>query len=286
MSRHVIVKPLGTRLLLAFALAAVAAVAAAAPADAISGGTADSATAPYTRRWLPLGTSRLPTCRLSSKGPPCRRASRRSWPTRCPPGPDFSPPATARRKASSSTSPSPRTPRPPRRRGRRFLARWYSNQAPAMTKATPRTWASSRSRTPSSRRASPPRRCPRPAHSRRCARAICWPSSVSDANAWRRTAVPRNLRCGNFTRRYTTAPFQALRPFILALNANTASGAQGGACFADSGGPVFRPDDARPRAVLATTQGGNPLCNTVERLYRTDTPTARDFLRSQGIAVP
>ena len=94
------------------------------------------------------------------------------------------------------------------------------------------------------------------------------------------------MRCGNFTRRYTTAPFQALRPFTLALNANTAAGAQGGACFADSGGPVFRPDDAPPRAVLATTSGGNPLCNSVERFYRTDTPTARDFLRSQGIAVP
>jgi len=43
-----------------------------------------------------------------------------------------------------------------------------------------------------------------------------------------------NLRCGDFRRRYTTAPFQALRPFTLALNANTAAGAQGGACFADS----------------------------------------------------
>jgi hypothetical protein len=97
---------------------------------------------------------------------------------------------------------------------------------------------------------------------------------------------PANLRCGNFTRRYTKAPFQALRPFILALNANTASGVQGGACFADSGAPVFKPDDAPPRAVLATTHGGNPLCNSVERFYRTDTPTARDFLTSQGIAVP
>ena len=41
-----------------------------------------------------------------------------------------------------------------------------------------------------------------------------------------------------------------------------------------------------PRAVLATTSGGNPLCNSIERFYRTDTPTARDFLTSQGIAVP
>jgi hypothetical protein len=49
---------------------------------------------------------------------------------------------------------------------------------------------------------------------------------------------------------------------------------------------VFIPDDAPPRAVLATTSGDNPLCNSIERFYRTDTPTARDFLTSQGIAVP
>ena len=53
-----------------------------------------------------------------------------------------------------------------------------------------------------------------------------------------------------------------------------------------TGGPVFEPDDAPPRAVLATVSGGNPLCNAVGRFYRTDTPTAHDFLRSQGIAVP
>jgi hypothetical protein len=60
----------------------------------------------------------------------------------------------------------------------------------------------------------------------------------------------------------------------------------GGACFADSGAPVFKPNDAPPRAVLATTSGGNAVCNSVERFYRTDTPTARKFLGSQGIAVP
>ena len=97
---------------------------------------------------------------------------------------------------------------------------------------------------------------------------------------------PANLRCGDFRRRYTTAPFQALRPFTPGAQRQHGGGAQGGACFADSGAPVFKPDDAAPRAVLATTSGGNPLCNSVERFYRTDTPTARDFLTSQGIAVP
>ena len=52
---------------------------------------------------------------------------------------------------------------------------------------------------------------------------------------------PHNLRCGTFTRRYTTTPFQALRPAMLALNANTAAGAQGGACFADSWRPGVPP---------------------------------------------
>jgi hypothetical protein len=95
-----------------------------------------------------------------------------------------------------------------------------------------------------------------------------------------------NLICGTYKRRYTTSLFQALRPSTLVLNSNTAAGSEGGICYADSGGPVFEVGDTPPRAVLGTASGGNPLCNATSYHYRTDTPEARAFLASQGVAAP
>jgi hypothetical protein len=264
MSRHVIVKPLGTRLLLAFALAAVAAVAAAAPAGAISGGTVDSATAPLYPEVVAIGYKPPPDLPPQFQGPPCRRASRRSWPTRCPPGPD-----SYRRPLRVAGRAALRLLRRGRPAHVDVVDAGSRHGGPAarrraMTKATPRTWASSRSRTPS-----PPGITPATLPAAGALATLRQGDLLAivgfGCERLAQNGGPANLRCGNFTRRYTTAPFQALRPFMLALNANTASGAQGGACLADSGGPVFRPDDARP-----------------ERCWRPHTAATRSATRSSA----
>ena len=94
-----------------------------------------------------------------------------------------------------------------------------------------------------------------------------------------------NLICGTYKRRYTTSLFQALRPSTLVLNSNTAAGSEGGICYADSGGPVFEVGDTPPRACRNCERRQSAL-NATSYHYRTDTPEARAFLASQGVAAP
>jgi hypothetical protein len=286
MSRHVIVKPLGTRVLLAFALGAVAAVAAAAPAGAISGGTADSTTVPLYPEVVALGYPPPPDLPPEFQGTALQRCVATLVADTVP---------TEARLLTAGHCANP---------GEQLYVSFAANAPPTSTSWTPVNGAVVQQPGAGHDQGDPadlgvvaipdsivppgitPATLPAAGALATLRQGDLLTIVGFGCERLAQNGGPANLRCGNFTRRYTTAPFQALRPFILALNANTAAGAQGGACFADSGGPVFRPDDAPPRAVLATTHGGNPLCNTVERFYRTDTPTARDFLRSQGIAVP
>jgi len=271
------------RLLLAFALAAVAAVAAAAPVGAISGGTADSATTPLYPEVVALGYPPTPDLPPEFQGTALQRcvatlvADTVPTQARLLTAGHCAAPANVQLyvsfaadapPTSSSWTPVDGTvvqqPGAGHDRGDPkdlgVVAIPDSMVPPGITPATlPAAGALATLR-----------------HGDQMAIAGYGCERVAQNGG------PATVRCGNFTRRYTTAPFQALRPSILALNANTA----GGACFADSGAPVFKLNDAPPRAVLATTSGGNALCNSVERFYRTDTPTARRFLRSQGIAVP
>jgi hypothetical protein len=273
--------------LLALGLGACVAVAAAAPAGAIFGGTADSATAPLYPEVVAIGYAPPPdlppefqgtalqTCVATLVADTVASEARLLTAGHCAAPPDeqlYVSFAADAPPTSSTWTPVPGTvvPQPVSGRDRSdpedlgVVAIPDSMVPPGITAATlPAAGALSTLR-------------------------VGEPLTIVGFGCERlaQNGGPHNLRCGTFTRRYTTAPFRALRPSILALNANTAAGAQGGACFADSGGPVFEPDDAPPRAVLATVSGGNPLCNAVGRFYRTDAPTARDFLRSQGIAVP
>ena len=236
--------------LLALALGACAAVAAAAPAGAIFGGTADSATAPLYPEVVAIGYPPPPDA-PSSRGPPCRRASRRSWRTPWPPRLGFSRPATAPRRTSTYVSFAADAPPT------------SSTWTPVQSTVVPQPVAGRDRSDPEDLGVVaipdsmvPPGIIPAtlPAASALATLRVDEPLTVVGFGCERlaQNRGPHNLRCGTFTRRYTTTPFQALRPATLALNANTAAGAQGGACFADSGGPVFDPDDAPPRAVLAT----------------------------------
>lgn len=276
MSRHVIVKPLGTRLLLAFALAAVAAVAAAAPAGAISGGTVDSATAPLYPEVVAIGYKPPPDLPPQFQGTALQTCVATLVADTVPTGARLLPPATSRRRASSSTSPSPRTPRPRRRRGRRFPARWSSSQAAGHDQGDPEDLG-----------------------------VVAIPDSIAaghhprDAARGRRTRDAAPGRSAGHRRFRMRAPGAERRSRELAvrqLHTPVHHRAVPGAPAVHAGaqrqhgvrragrrvlGRLRRPGVQAGRrasgAVLATTHGGNPLCNTVERFYRTDTPRPATF---------
>jgi len=287
MSRHVIVKPLATRLLLALAVGAAAALAASAPAGAISGGTADSPTAPLYPEVVAIGYPPPPDLPPEFQGTALQRCVATLVADTVP---------TGARLLTAGHCASP---------GEQLYVSFAADAPPTSPSWTPVINGTVVQQPGAGHDHGDPADLGVVALPDAIVPPGITPATLPAAGApatlrhgdlltivgygcerLAQNGGPANLRCGNFTRRYATAPFQALRPFTLALNANTASGAQGGACFADSGGPVFQPDEAAPRAVRATTSGGNPLCNSVERFYRTDTPTARDFLTSHGIAVP
>lgn len=80
------------------------------------------------------------------------------------------------------------------------------------------------------------------------------------------------------TREFSTESLDAVNPTWLRLSQNPATG-DGGACYGDSGGPNFLGAGAsETNIVAATTITGDALCKATNVAYRTDTPSARNFL--------
>ena len=95
-------------------------------------------------------------------------------------------------------------------------------------------------------------------------------------------SIPGNIEA-NFDpdyRNVATLGFRNLLNAVLDLDENPAKG-YGGACFGDSGGPVFL-----GKVIVATGITGDVACRAAGRYYRLDTPFARQFLASQGVTLP
>jgi secreted trypsin-like serine protease len=87
-------------------------------------------------------------------------------------------------------------------------------------------------------------------------------------------------------RQFSVSTLNAVNPAWLRLSQNPATG-DSGTCFGDSGGPNFLGAGAGPTTVIAgITITGDSVCRATNVIYRIDTPAAREFLVSQGVAVP
>jgi secreted trypsin-like serine protease len=80
------------------------------------------------------------------------------------------------------------------------------------------------------------------------------------------------------TREFSVASLNAVNPTWLRLSQNQATD-DGGACYGDSGGPNFLGAGAAETNIVAgTTITGDVFCKATNVIYRTDTPSARNFL--------
>lgn len=77
-------------------------------------------------------------------------------------------------------------------------------------------------------------------------------------------------------RRFVTQAFSALNKVWLKLSMNPSTGS-GGTCYGDSGGPHFLGDT---NLVVSLTVTGDTPCRASDVTYRTDTASARAFLRN------
>jgi V8-like Glu-specific endopeptidase len=86
-------------------------------------------------------------------------------------------------------------------------------------------------------------------------------------------------------REFSVASLNSINPTWLRLSQNQATG-DSGACYGDSGGPNFLGAGAGETNIVAgTTITGDALCKATNVIYRTDTPSARNFL-SGFVALP
>ena len=80
------------------------------------------------------------------------------------------------------------------------------------------------------------------------------------------------------TREFSVASLNSINPSWLRLSQNQATG-DAGACYGDSGGPNFLGAGASETDIVAaTTITGDVFCKATNVVYRTDTPSARNFL--------
>lgn len=86
-------------------------------------------------------------------------------------------------------------------------------------------------------------------------------------------------------RNYSFAPLMALTPTQIYLNINEDATGGGGACYGDSGGPIFLPRDGQLILVGITTLRSDRNCRAMTTYYRIDTPWSREFL-GQFVALP
>jgi hypothetical protein len=84
-------------------------------------------------------------------------------------------------------------------------------------------------------------------------------------------------------RMFAFSGFDALNNTFLRMSQNPATG-NGGACFGDSGGPIFFSYNGA-RLLVAITITGDAVCRSTNVAYRTDTASARNFL-APYVALP
>lgn len=89
-------------------------------------------------------------------------------------------------------------------------------------------------------------------------------------------------------RMFSFSSFNSLNKGYLRLSQNPATG-NGGACFGDSGGPVFLTVDGQ-QLIVAITITGDTVCRSTNVAYRLDTASAQEFLAfvnaEFGTAIP
>lgn len=89
-------------------------------------------------------------------------------------------------------------------------------------------------------------------------------------------------------RMYALSTFNALNPGYLRLSQNPATG-NGGACYGDSGGPIFLMVEDQT-LLVAITITGDAVCRATNVVYRLDTTAAQSFLayvnETYGTSIP
>jgi secreted trypsin-like serine protease len=91
---------------------------------------------------------------------------------------------------------------------------------------------------------------------------------------------PNNIPTFDDLRRVSWAPFSTLTPYQLGLQTNTSATGGGGACSGDSGGPTFPNWAGAPTWQVAVTTSGDPVCRSLSRRQRLDTPIVLDWLHT------
>jgi hypothetical protein len=84
-------------------------------------------------------------------------------------------------------------------------------------------------------------------------------------------------RSNPLPRMFAFSAFRALTPGFLQLSINPTLN-NGGACYGDSGGPMFLPVNGQLILVAVNSVGGDVNCRAISGNYRLDIATARDFL--------
>lgn len=80
-------------------------------------------------------------------------------------------------------------------------------------------------------------------------------------------------------RMFAFSAFKSLQPGFLQLSINPVLN-NGGACFGDSGGPIFLPVNGAPILMAIASVGGDHVCRSTSGNYRLDIASARDFLKN------
>jgi hypothetical protein len=86
-------------------------------------------------------------------------------------------------------------------------------------------------------------------------------------------------------RNYASAPIMALTLTQIYLNINEHATGGGGACYGDSGGPIFLPMGNTKILVGVTSLRSDRPCRAMTTYYRIDTPWSRDWL-GQFVELP